>query len=572
MKSFLNTRRNWSLCRHVIFTGLALWLAACTQTKKIPETKSTNDAYMPAILEPAPVPAPAPAPAAAEKADREATDSAARAEYIDGSAVLSRAEAQPRTTQALIGAQSRNNAQAANTAKPANGAQASNAARAAEPVQAAIDSRLTAYSVVCANPNECPGFIAQLIVKETDGHLATCTGFLLNSDTLMTNSHCIPTDLKSPGSACFDRIVFNFPKSGKLPAESAGCQSVTKATVLSGNSSMDYAIVRLNRKVSRVNTTTSQEGVQDGGFYRLAKVDPPENGSRSGTLHVVTCETIQNTELLLNFDNPRAEQIYLDDCPIVGGNSGSPLLKPGSDTAVALLQSGIRRERIQELSLILQEAVAKKKGVGFGTNLACIPEVSASGTANCQPGKPDLTGHIPRAEQERLDREQNIKIYSALAAASNIVGWKVADLPNNERPDNAGRRYHQAATPVCLQPAHFWIAKINRGEFKFQFDAPGPIFKRASMSNGQVDAYYDNMIWAFRPILSPRLRQTYEPVTFVFENFVVSFKMGATGWDGEPVTINGKQYRFRECSTERQPPAIQAKLRELTDSRMALAR
>ena len=49
--------------------------------------------------------------------------------------------------------------------------------------------------------------------------------------------------------------------------------------------------------MTRRVAVASQDGVKDGEVLRLAKVDPPPAGSRTGTLRVVRCEAIQNTVL-----------------------------------------------------------------------------------------------------------------------------------------------------------------------------------------------------------------------------------------------------------------------------------
>ena len=57
-----------------------------------------------------------------------------------------------------------------------------------------------------------------LVVLAPPRQMGLCTSFLIGNSLLVTNSHCLPEDLKATGTSCAGRIWANFPASGSYPA------------------------------------------------------------------------------------------------------------------------------------------------------------------------------------------------------------------------------------------------------------------------------------------------------------------------------------------------------------------
>lgn len=119
---------------------------------------------------------------------------------------------------------------------------------------------------VSLNEGDCPSGVALLLVKKDirDDEIERCSSFLINSRTLVTNRHCIPEDLREKGLSCAGRITAVFPKTSRLAAERAECESITSISpevTEFATGHPDYAVIRLSRPVKRAQFRISREEI-----------------------------------------------------------------------------------------------------------------------------------------------------------------------------------------------------------------------------------------------------------------------------------------------------------------------
>jgi hypothetical protein len=164
--------------------------------------------------------------------------------------------------------------------------------------------------------------VARLRFVGDDGWNYVCTAFLVSSDLMLTNQHCIATQAEAQSAL----VDFDFNEDGRIG------RTVRLSQLLDTDYALDYSVVRLSEPVDR-------------GPLRLGLTHPAEK------------------ERLLIIQHPAGEpkQVSIDDCTVgwplvagrgsektdfghhcdtMGGSSGSPVLQFGSRRVVGLHHLG----------------------------------------------------------------------------------------------------------------------------------------------------------------------------------------------------------------------------------------
>ena len=228
-------------------------------------------------------------------------------------------------------------------------------------------------SVECVSPDQCHEALALLSIAEPT-QTSACTGFLIAPDTLATNSHCIPDDLKYADADCSERLWAFFPQIGSLPNESAKCSRIISLSKLLYKRGPDYAFIKLDRKLSRQPLQMSQEGAPLDGKSHVFKVDPTYDSTVKafrGLLGRANCRSIESTVLVPYFNHRESPLVTLTDCMLKPGNSGSPFV--GSNGEAWAIAQSIIVEDSSELKPIEQHRLKSFAApLNVATNLSCV--------------------------------------------------------------------------------------------------------------------------------------------------------------------------------------------------------
>ena len=173
----------------------------------------------------------------------------------------------------------------------------------------------------------CPSGIARLLIinKEDADDSSVCSGFMVDEETMITNQHCISsqTDCNNTYVAIYNGHSYEQNK----------CKSVVKIM-------NDYSNPNDSRKKLDV-AVVKLEGKYFGKAFKAASDKPLLNDE-------VTAWVIDHTGLdrkepnlyearvtelrcLVAADN--RQSLILNNCPVIDGNSGSPLLDSRGDVA-----------------------------------------------------------------------------------------------------------------------------------------------------------------------------------------------------------------------------------------------
>lgn len=318
-------------------------------------------------------------------------------------------------------------------------------------------------SVNCKSGDCSPSVgMISMVTKDSFGWgAARCTGSLVGPDIVATNAHCIPQDISAPGSDCRGRIWLTFAADPSRPNydKQVSCGKVLYSKIShEGVEGYDLAYFQLERPSNRPVLGLSRAGFADGETYDVHRVTPVRPG-RQGELEKVRCKAIFGSRMFSAPLDGKDTGILFVDCPIVVGNSGSPIL--GADGAVrGVIFAVVDRVRYHSLFSTMVErgsqvpALNDLAFMSLGSNLACLPDPSNVDGGNL----PEACRNLETNRKQAKAKYRGQFAASTLAQAESLVaaqrdgssslsafGWAAALNWSDEQGAYA------VGTPYCYQ-------------------------------------------------------------------------------------------------------------------------
>jgi hypothetical protein len=265
-------------------------------------------------------------------------------------------------------------------------------------------SAARAGRLYCPYEGECNPAVALISVVTSEG-LERCSGVLISPDEVLTNDHCVNHSLSLSGwetvrkrLPCQDNIFVHFAGQSDRGTVDVGCSEVSYRSGESGIASKDYAVIKLNRRLSDIEPVKlSSRGFMDGETSVIYRVQMGTfDGVYGGNQDRLECQASYGTFLYQKLQTPDSPLMTFGDCAIQAGNSGSPIFNQNGEMG-ALVQGYLtvlhERIQIEDLSALLLDGVFGE--VGIGTQAACMAELNPARAAVCL-GVFDLEGVQPR--------------------------------------------------------------------------------------------------------------------------------------------------------------------------------
>jgi hypothetical protein len=331
--------------------------------------------------------------------------------------------------------------------------------RSAELIQAA--------QVSCQS-QDCPEAVAMLAAFE--GNEAwSCSAFLVSPDTVATNSHCVPADLKAAGSSCSGRIRIHFPGG-----ESLGCAQVLEASPLqAGQERPDFAFLKLSHPASGAPLELDGSGIADQDELEVFKLDPSHTPDQlRATLTRAHCRASMAPIFLPAYSDARNPVVAVSGCEIVPGNSGSPLLD-AEGRVRGLIHATILKDHLEPLLTGTPHDALEPMAVA--TNFSCVPA----------PGSEQGTGRQSRPPSRCVPPAAGPLLPLALSAENPDVRSRTGSVISAwQRRGRAGLRWRLmrlpsewkgteklVPAPVCYEREAL-DALPDAGELEIQVRAP----------------------------------------------------------------------------------------------------
>jgi hypothetical protein len=293
------------------------------------------------------------------------------------------------------------------------------------PIQS-LEQNLSDAQLYCANSSECPDNVGYIVGIQESGDetgVYQCTGSLIASDVVVTNSHCIPEGVKDGTAECSHLLGIKFPATNGHPEETAICDHLITASSIvdKGNEGFltkpDYAVFKLKSRLTRANFSLDRAGIKDGVSLTIYSVDPMSKYELRGRLVKRSCTSTKGSLM-----NPDDVDTFSDvilgfgsNCDVHGGNSGSPAM--GQDgKVVGLLHGGIKEGISLEDTIGYSNIESTLYKPAFITNLACIqPYVTIPTLAAPNDG---CAGVMDRISNKKAASEKALK--NSLLDAANV--------------------------------------------------------------------------------------------------------------------------------------------------------
>lgn len=249
-----------------------------------------------------------------------------------------------------------------------------------------LQELLGGHSVICPSGTPCPDGVGQVLTKYQENGktmMSVCTGFLISSDLILTNSHCVPDEVKENPSVCPQQIGIKFPASKQIGEESLACGRLLKASEVYATGPMaflqsDYALIQLEQRTVRTPLRLSRAGIEDKTYYQAITIDPVTTTTLAGEVSLKSCLAIQGSQAFPSFQYFLDPVVSLfghkDECRIIHGNSGSPLVDE-MGVVHGLIQAGSAEQFDHFLAQMVQFGAWKPSSgltMALASNLACL--------------------------------------------------------------------------------------------------------------------------------------------------------------------------------------------------------
>ncbi len=340
--------------------------------------------------------------------------------------------------------------------------------------------------IVCdLEQGDCPDYVGGLLSLSADRlEIKACSLTLVSRNTVLTNSHCLPDDLKSEGAFCVGRINIIFPQANGKPMEKRDCSYIKKLSDQEFSNQVaypDWVLLRLGQPVDRIPAKKSVRSIARGMNIDLYKVDFDLDAETSSLGRVRRAQCLANTNFFLSLHNlgSRSPLIDISHCDrnLISGNSGSGYFdEEGSLVGVHSFGVSVEKSNDSWAQFFRDKYPNIRQNFGGGVHLSCISNLNHHQVApHCDfpgPSYAGLSELYGKSMQQRLWRSSFNKIgeKDILANSSKKVRWSEDDqakrrvlfFNDNEAIPFAFNRVFQAYVenqfpklPICVKAEQY---------------------------------------------------------------------------------------------------------------------
>lgn len=385
------------------------------------------------------------------------------------------------------------------------------------------------YTLRCKTPGACPENVGTLVLTTPHSTIfSTCTFSLIADDIIITNRHCLADELAHRGVSCLGRIDFLLLQHGSADkSQIFSCDKVLSVPdeYIESKSlqQRDFAVIKIFRKKPNFITkdprilpfVINQLGLPDKQKFHVIVTDPEPNMQLTATIREQTCTTFMSPYLYDSYASANDPVVGFENCKIIHGNSGSPVLDSEYKMR-AILNELIDKKTIdlnfaaelaaggEAMRLVHTDQYMNKKDLAGGINLSCvdIPELGLKllSEQECIP-QPKKTSQnkIDPISQPNFLKSYDERIKGAIPAinlAAPVFTWSFSQ-PSDEKLTEEAKNHRIANEfdPRCFNGIY---DKFGWGSLVSTPDANGmTTYKANKIPADLVDADIDETLKLF---------------------------------------------------------------------------
>lgn len=299
--------------------------------------------------------------------------------------------------------------------------------------------------------NNCPGYSAKLTFwgAKDDGnyYLGVCSGSLYQNKYIITNSHCIPEELKRAGANCSDQIKILFPQTSLYSSQSSRCARVIQAFNNDQNQP-DIAVLELEQSIYRDNLTISKNNFIDSSKVYAYTMNPSPYDSNVGNIVLKKCTlSIDNALFMANSNQSHAAVLYGNECNVIGGNSGSGLLNEKGEL-IGAIYAKVDLVKLTELFAEKGIMSSISSYMGIVQNIGCLNSITNNSGISCNMkivDNNDFESFIARAKQSAsLEQENDALINYEISDGFKLKLMKVNQYDSKRSLDSFRQKWGQS--------------------------------------------------------------------------------------------------------------------------------
>ncbi len=272
--------------------------------------------------------------------------------------------------------------------------------------------------------NDCPGFAAKLaywfLAENGKYYLGSCSGTLYQNKYILTNSHCIPSEIKRAGAICSDQIKVLFPYTKRLNAQSVRCARVIQV-YQQDKGQPDLAVLEMEKVVSRDDDVviTKNNFIENSKVYAYT-MNPNSYDRNIGTITLKRCTlSVDNAFTMSNLTSSSVAILSGNDCNVISGNSGSGLFNEKGEYLGAVYAK-IDIEKLRDVFSIEGINHSVRGPIGVAQNIGCLNSLTSNSGITCNirtKNVSDIEAYIER-----------VKNYASLGTENEaLINYEITD-------------------------------------------------------------------------------------------------------------------------------------------------
>ncbi|MCO5143864.1 MAG: S1 family peptidase [Oligoflexia bacterium] len=342
-------------------------------------------------------------------------------------------------------------------------------------LEAAVRIASNASPKCAKGSDDCSLSVGLLTYATSDG-AAQCTASLVAPNIILTNTHCVPDDLKKANSSCSGRMWMNFIQASGYDSKLECDRVLFASDKRDGKIEADYAYIKLAKSSNRPYFEMSREGFSDNELVHLYKMNPisAANGF-SGELKKVVCRTVMDSLLPKKFDvqSNTSSVVTFADCQVIPGNSGGPIVGASGKVKgviFALLRVQANIENLARYGI--NSTSTTHRYMSLGTNLRCLKDKSLydSATSDCSNEAIEQSLESARSIYNQKQLEANTEIQKVVSEKPELAAFKWTFKPKTftKNANADGKEYVHLSflQPYCyvreLKDSIMSVSSISR--------------------------------------------------------------------------------------------------------------